>query len=81
MKVNIGYQKEKLREEYYKEKGHYHLDNPKMYFNWLEEKIVKNLAIHDVVVPKGTYCECKREYFIKRQGIKEYCSMCEKEIK
>lgn len=54
MKVNIGYQKEKLREEYYKEKGHYHLDNPKMYFNWLEEKIVKNLAIHDVVVPKGT---------------------------
>ena len=39
--INVNYQKEKLREEYYKEKGHYHLDNMKMYFNWLEDKFIK----------------------------------------
>lgn len=53
MKIDIGYQKEKLREEYYKENGHYHLDNPKMYFNWLEERLVKKLTIPVVVSSKN----------------------------
>lgn len=39
---------------------------------------VKSFAIPDV---SGSFCECKGEHFIKRTGIKEYCSMCKKEIK
>ena len=70
----LGYQKEKLREEYYKEHGHYHLDNPNMYFNWLEEKLVKNFIISGVGV---TCCECKGSGGIRMDGT---CARCGKPL-
>ena len=46
------------------------------YVKWLE----KQLLIHSVVVPKGTLCECGKEYSDndKEHGM---CHKCWKEIK
>ena len=76
-----------IKQEYCKEFGYgsFNKYNKSDYSNWLEKKLiearsqVENLTIHNVVVPKGTLCECKKHSLKTNYGF-EICTKCGNEF-